>query len=819
MAREPINGYQSSLMDNNVPSQIDEDVLQAEMEIEIPDSQNDVMAMIDADGVDEIEISETEDGGVEVDFDPQDQRGEDDDFYVNLAEEMPDRELQRISGELLSEYDANKASRQDWEDAYSSGLDLLGFNYEERAQPFRGSSGVTHPLLAEAATQFQAQAFNELLPASGPVRTVVMGEETRAKSSQAQRVRQFMNFYITSVMEDYTPDMDQMLFYLPLAGSTFKKTYYDEALGRAVSKFVPAENLVVPYETADLETCQNITQVVRMSLNDLRKRQIAGIYLDDVDVIPSQREVTGVGGEIDRIDGVEPGSIDYDCTILECHVDLDLEGYEDLDDDGEPTGIRIPYIVTLSMDNGQVLSVRRNWNEEDERRKKIQYFTHYKFLPGFGFYGLGLIHTIGGLSRTATSALRQLIDAGTLSNLPAGFKARGLRIRDDDEPLQPGEFRDVDAPGGAIRDSLMPLPFKGPDQTLFQLLGFVVQAGQRFATITDLKVGDGNQQAAVGTTMAMMEQGSRVMSAVHKRLHYAMRQEFKILARVMSESLPQEYPYSVAGADATIMREDFDDRVDVVPVSNPNVFSQSQRIMLAQTKLQLATQAPELHNLYEVYSDMYEALGVTDIDRLLKSVPADTEEPLDPAQENINALDMLPLKAFEGQNHQAHIMGHLVFGSTPIVSGSPMIGMSLQKHVMEHVQIAAREQAAVAYLQQVQQQGGQPADAEQMLEVEKMTAQFIAEGLQQLKELSGQLSGAGAPDPLVQLKEAELQQKAASDQADNQIDQAKLQLDAQNQQMRGQQFQQRLQSQEEQTDKRIDSAMQRELLKQQSKPQ
>ena len=819
MAEEEINGYQSSLMDNNVPSQIDEDVLKAEMEIEIPDSQNDVMAMIDAENVGEIEISETDDGGVEVDFDPQDQRGVEDDFYANLAEEMPDRELQRIASELLGEYDANKASRQDWEDAYSSGLELLGFNYEERSQPFRGSSGVTHPLLAEAATQFQAQAFNELLPAGGPVRTVVMGKETRAKSSQAQRVKQFMNYYITSVMEDYTPDMDQMLFYLPLAGSTFKKTYYDEAMGRAVSKFVPAENLVVPYETADLETCPNITQVVRMSLNDLRKRQIAGIYLDDVDVIPSQREVTGVAGEIDRIDGVEPGTIDYDCTVLECHVDLDLEGYEDADEDGEPTGIRIPYVVTLSMDNGQVLAVRRNWNEEDERRKKIQYFTHYKFLPGFGFYGLGLIHTIGGLSRTATSALRQLIDAGTLSNLPAGFKARGLRIRDDDEPLQPGEFRDVDAPGGAIRDSLMPLPFKGPDQTLFQLLGFVVQAGQRFATITDLKVGDGNQQAAVGTTMAMMEQGSRVMSAVHKRLHYAMRQEFKILARVMSESLPQEYPYSVAGADATIMREDFDDRVDVVPVSNPNVFSQSQRIMLAQTKLQLATQAPELHNLHEVYSDMYEALGVTDIDRLLKSVPADTEEPLDPAQENINALDMLPLKAFEGQNHQAHIMGHLVFGSTPIVSGSPMIGMSLQKHVMEHVQIAAREQAAVAYLQQVQQQGGQPADAEQMLEVEKMTAQFIAEGLQQLKELSGQLSGAGAPDPLVQLKEAELQQKAASDQADNQIDQAKLQLDSQNQQMRGQQFQQRLQSQEEQTDKRIDSAMQRELLKQQSKPQ
>ena len=392
---------------------------------------------------------------------------------------------------------------------------------------------------------------------------------------------------------------------------------------------------------------------------------------------------------------MEPNQIDYDCTILECHVDLDLEGYEDVDDDGEPTGIKIPYVVTLSMDNGQVLSIRRNYLEDDEQRKKIQYFTHYKFLPGFGFYGLGLIHTIGGLSRTATAALRQLIDAGTLSNLPAGFKARGLRIRDDDDPLQPGEFRDVDAPGGAIRDSLMPLPFKGPDQTLFNLLGFVVQAGQRFATITDLKVGDGNQSAAVGTTIAMMEQGSRVMSAVHKRLHYAMRQEFKILARVMSESLPQQYPYSVAGGDETIMREDFDDRVDVVPVSNPNVFSQSQRIVLAQTKLQLATQAPELHNMGEVFRDMYEAMGVTDVDRILKSPPTEEPQPVDPASENIASMDMLPLTAFEGQNHQAHIMSHLVFGSTPLVAQIPKVAMDLQKHIMEHVKLAAQEQAMV----------------------------------------------------------------------------------------------------------------------------
>ena len=726
----------AGLMD--VPSQLDPDDLAAEVEIELPDSANVVMADIEAEDVGSIEISPEDDGGVVIDFDPQDQRGVSDDFYANLAEEMPDRELARISSDLLGEFDANKASRQEWEDAYTNGLELLGFTYDERTQPFRGASAVTHPLLAEAATQFQAQAFNELLPASGPVRTVVMGKESTSKNQQASRVRQFMNYYITSVMEEYTPDMDQMLFYLPLAGSTFKKTYFDETLGRAVSKFVPAENLVVPYETSDLETCPNITQVVRMSLNDLRKRQIGGSYLD-VEVIPAQKELSDLEGEMDRIEGLEPNQIDYDCTILECHVDLDLEGYEELDDDGEPTGIKVPYVVTLSEDNGQVLSIRRNYQEDDELKRKIQYFTHFKFLPGFGFYGLGLIHTIGGLSRTATAALRQLIDAGTLSNLPAGFKARGLRIRDDDDPLQPGEFRDVDAPGGAIRDSLMPLPFKGPDQTLFNLLGFVVEAGQRFATITDLKVGDGNQQAAVGTTIAMMEQGTRVMSAVHKRLHYAMKQEFKILARVMSESLPQQYPYTVPGGDESIMREDFDDRVDVVPVSNPNVFSQAQRIVMAQTKLQLASQAPELHNLNEVYRDMYEALGVTDVDRIMKAVPTDEPVPIDPAQENINALDMLELHAFEGQNHQAHITAHLVFGASPMVGGMPPVAISLQKHVMEHVQIAAKEQAAVAYLQQVQQKGGQPATDDEMLEVEKMTAQFVAEGLQQVKQLSGEL--------------------------------------------------------------------------------
>jgi hypothetical protein len=795
-------------IEKDIPADTTAEELAADVEIEMPGTME-PMAMVDMDVEAEnmdIEITAEDDGGVTIDFEPTDQRGMSDDFYANLAEEMPDRELGRIAGELLGEYDANKASRQEWEDAYANGLELLGFNYEERTQPFRGSSGVTHPLLAEAATQFQAQAFNELLPASGPVRTAIVGAETRDKQQQSQRVRQFMNYYITNVMEEYTPELDQMLFYLPLAGSTFKKVYYDENLGRAVSKFIPAEHLVVPYETSDLETCPNITQTLRISLNELRKKQISGFYLD-IPVLPGQSEGDSVTDEINRIDGMSPSQIDYDCTLLECHVDLDIEGYEEKDDDGEPTGIKVPYVVTISQDNGQILSIRRNYREDDDMKRKIQYFVHYKFLPGFGFYGLGLIHTIGGLSRTATAALRQLIDAGTLSNLPAGFKARGLRIRDDDDPLQPGEFRDVDAPGGAIRDSLMPLPFKGPDGTLFQLLGFVVDAGRRFATITDMKVGDGNQQAAVGTTIALLEQGSRVMSAVHKRLHYAMRLEFKILSRVMSESLPDEYPYAVEGEDSAVKATDFDDRVDVVPVSDPNVFSQAQRIALAQTKLQLAGAAPDLHNMYEVYRDMYDALGVKDTDRIMKRVPDEEPTPKDPAQENIDVMDMVVLKAFQGQDHESHIMAHLIFGASPMIGNMPAMAIALQKHCIEHVQIQAEEMA----MMEMRNQGPMAPEQQEML-MEAIKAKFVAQGMQQLRQLSQQASGQG-PDPLVQLKEKELQLRAQAEQNDAQNDQAKLNLDAQNQRLRADQFQQRLSSQERQTAARIDAAMQREFIK------
>jgi len=712
----------------------------------------------------------------------------------------------------MAEFEANRSSRGDWEETYSNGLSLLGLKYEERSDPFRGATGVTHPLLAEAATQFQAQAFNELLPPSGPVRTVVMGSMSREKEEQASRVKEFMNYYIMNVMEEYTPEFDQMLFYLPLAGSTFKKVYYDESLDRAVSKFVPAEHLIVPYEANDLETCPNITQVIRMPANELRKKQISGFYLD-VPVLPSQTEEDDISKEMSNIDGVSPSNIDYDCSLLECHVNLDLKGYEEVDEEGEETGIKVPYVVTISQDNGAVLSIRRNYDENDEKKRKIQYFVHYKFLPGFGFYGLGLIHTIGGLSRTATAALRQLIDAGTLSNLPAGFKARGLRIRDDDDPLQPGEFRDVDAPGGAIRDSLMPLPFKGPDQTLFQLLGFVVQAGQRFATITDLKVGDGNQQAAVGTTIAMLEQGTRVMSAVHKRMHYAMRQEFKMLAHVMADYLPPQYPYTIANADQSIMASDFDDRVDVLPVSNPNIFSQAQRIALAQTEMQLAAQAPQMHNMYEVYRRMYEALGVRDIDKVLHIPPSRHPKPEDPAEENIRTLQLEPLVAFTGQNHEAHIMAHLVFGSSPTVASTPQIAIELQKHVMEHVKIQAEEQAQAAIMQQMQ---GQQVQGDQSLQIEGLKAQFIAQGMQRVKELSAQVGLIGQqqqPDPLIELKKQELQMKQAKDQGNLSLDQAELQLDQQKEVRKGEEFQDRLQSQEKQTFARIDAAAERDKMR------
>ena len=803
MAKNPLprsNFGTASLVErrNEIPSVDLEEGAPAEVEL-------DDSTTIEAPG---LNIELEEDGSVVVDFDPRMESPDTGDFYANLADDIDDRVASLVSSELVEQYEANKESRKDWQEAYRTGLELLGFRYEDRTEPFRGATGVTHPLLAEAVTQFQAQAFGELLPAGGPVRTEVLGKVTPELENQSERVRHFMNYQITSVMKEYTPEFDQMLFYLPLSGSTFKKVYYDEFLERAVSKFVPAEQLVVPYTATDLETAENVTHVIQISENELRKKQVAGFY-SDIEVSASQSDPSEVKEEMDEISGVSPTHLDQEVTLLECHVDLDLEGYEDSGDDGEPTGIKLPYVVTVAENNGKLLSIRRNYNPDDSRRKKKQYFVHFKFLPGFGFYGLGLIHMIGGLSRTATAALRQLIDAGTLSNLPAGFKSRGLRIRNDDEPLSPGEFRDVDAPGGSIRDSLMLLPYKGADQTLFQLMGFCVEAGQRFAAVSNLQVGDGNQQAAVGTTIAMLEQGAKVMSAIHKRLHYAQKDEFELLASVFGEYLPPEYPYNVVGAERTVKAEDFDDRVDILPVSDPNIFSLAQRVTLAQTELQLAQSAPELHNMYEAYRRMYTAVGVNEVDSILKPV-----EQGEPAVENSESLENLPLTVFQGQNHDAHIMAHLIFGSSPMVSQMPAVAMALQKHVMEHVSIKAKEQVALQAGQELQ---GQPPTEQQALDIESMVADLVAKGMQEVKSMSTQISGGGAPDPIIALKQQDLELRAQQDAAENQIDQARLSLDQQKAQNNAQLGAARIDSQEGIVAARIQAAREREIMKQQGK--
>jgi hypothetical protein len=574
--------------------------------------------------------------------------GDASDFNANLAEFLDSQQLTVIGSSLYSNYVDYKTSRKEWEKAYTSGLDLLGFKYEDRSEPFSGASGASHPVLAEAVTQFQALAYKELLPANGPVRTQVVGVQTPEKTQQSNRVKDFMNYQLMGKMKEYEADFDQMLFYLPLSGSAFKKIYYDEVLQRAVSKFVPAEDLIVPYTATSLEDAEAIVHKIKVSENELRKQQVAGFYRD-IDIAPGQDNLSDIEKKEMELEGVsKTGKDEGVFTLLECHVNLDLEGFEDMGPNGEPTGIKLPYIVTIEENSREILSIKRNYEQNDPLKNKIDYFVHFKFLPGLGFYGFGLIHMIGGLSRTATSALRQLIDAGTLSNLPAGFKQRGIRIRDDAQSIKPGEFRDVDAPGGNIRDAFMTLPFKEPSQTLLNLLGVVVNAGQRFASIADLQVGDGNQQAAVGTTVALLERGSRTMSAIHKRIYSALKNEFKLLARVFKLYLPAEYPYDVVGGQRTVKQLDFDDRVDILPVADPNIFSQTQRISLAQTELQLAMSNPQMHNLYQAYRNMYEAIGVKDVDTIL--IRPQPPQPKDPALEHIDALAGKPFQAFPGQD-------------------------------------------------------------------------------------------------------------------------------------------------------------------------
>ena len=678
------------------------------------------------------------------------------DFYKNLAEDMDDRVLARMANALVQDYRQDKVSREDWEQTYTQGLDLLGFKYQDQTRPFQGASGVTHPLLAESVTQFQAQAYKELLPPEGPVRTQIVGAATPEIEQQAERVQDFMNYMLMEKMEEYTPEFDQLLFYLPISGSTFKKIYYDEIMQRAVAKFVPAQDLVVPYYATDLKDCERITHIIKMSDNEVLKKQKAGFYRD-VELSVKKPEESSLKQKLDDIEGVKPsGDTEFQHNILEMHVDLDLSEYENTASENKDRNIKVPYIVSIDEGSQEILSIYRNYSPDDELKTRKEYFVHYKFLPGLGFYGFGLFHMIGGLSRTATSALRQLLDAGTLANLPAGFKSRGIRIRDDDQPFQPGEFRDVDAPGGNIKDQFQILPFKEPSPTLFQLLGFFVNAGQRFASIADMQLGEDVANRAVGTTIALLERGSRVMSAIHKRIYYTMKQEFKLLAGVFADYLPPIYPYAVYGADRLVKVQDFDDRVDVIPVADPNIFSMAQRFTLAQTQLQIAQTNPQMHDLREAYRRVYEAIGVRQIDLLMPPPPQ--PQPQDPAVENSRALKMELLNVFPDQDHDAHITAHASFMQSRMVQVNPMVYALLQGHISEHISYKAQGEigALVAESEQMTTMSQQDPAGFQ-IQFSALVAKRVAELTAQLIQAEG---GTQQVDPLVALKQRELDLKA-----------------------------------------------------------
>ena len=743
-----------------------------------------------------------EDGGAVINFgepqQPQMQQG----HGANLAEELEDSILNDISDEVVKNFEDCRASRSDWEQTYVNGLDLLGFKYEDRTEPFQGSSGATHPVLAEAVTQFQALAYKELMPAGGPVRTQIIGLETPDKVKQSQRVKEFMNYQLMIEMKEYEPEFDQMLFNLPLSGSTFKKIYYDAVLGRCVSKFVPAEDLYVPYTSTSLDDTDCIIHKVKMTKNDLIQNQLAGLYRD-IDLDGNENyENDQVSEKKDELSGVDPKNDDV-YTILEAHIHLEIEGLEDIDPKtGESTGIKFPYIVTLDEGSGEILSITKNWDEQDQLKKRKNYFVHFKFLPGLGFYGFGLIHMIGGLSRTATAALRQLLDAGTLSNLPAGFKMRGIRVRDEAQPLQPGEFRDVDAPGGRLDDAFKILPFKGPDNTLLQLMGVVVSAGQRFASIADLQVGDGNQSAAVGTTVALLERGSRVMSAIHKRIYAAMKNEFNLLEKVFTTYLPPFYPYDVVGGQNQIYKTDFDQKVDIIPVADPNIFSQTQRIAIAQSELQIAMSNPQLHNVYHAYRHLYEALGVKDVDLVLPPPPV--PQAMDPSTENVLALNGKKIQAFPKQDHQSHMKAHLLFMGTMVVRNNPQALGILQQNCMEHINLMAGEQVEMEFMEEIaqmnqaqqamqpiiqqMQQNPQMQPPPQLQQLQQMEAQLkiqmearkavlIAEFMEDYSKAEKETLNQVENDPLLKLKDRELDIKAREEQGRREENEEKLNLE------------------------------------------
>ncbi len=735
----------------------------------------------------DIEVIIEDDGGATVEIGAD--KAAEVDFYDNLVDVIDPDDLSRIALEVSALFEADKGSRSDWENMYAKGLDLLGLKMEERTKPFRGASGVAHPMLTEAIVQFQAQAFKELMPAGGPVRTQIVGKETVDKYQQSSRVQDFMNYQITTVMEEYTPEFDQLLFYTGYGGSTFKKVYYDYQLGRMVSKLCLADDVYIPYNGSSvMSQCSRITHRIAMDSNDFRKRVVAGEYRDiPIQTSAAPADPSPIQAATDKVVGVQPTDDIGEVFLLEMMVNLDIAGFEDTDSKGEPTGIKLPYVVTLAEDSLQVVGIRRNWRENDTLKQRKNYFVHYVLVEGPGAYGLGFVHLIGGLSKGATSALRQLIDAGTLANLPAGFKAKGARIADDSDPIQPGEWRDIDVGGAEISASLLPLPYKEPSQVLMGLLGFLVDAGKRLSSTADMQVGDGNQYAQVGTTLALLERGSMVMSSIHKRMHYAQTLEFRLLFEGFGTFLPEEYPYEVPGASRKVKRKDFNNMVSVLPVADPNIFSTAQRIQLAQMQLQLAQSAPNMHNMYEAFYRVYAALNVRDIDGIL--LPQNTQMPRDPATENADVLNNMQLKAFAGQQHDAHILTHLMMGLSPILQSNPMSAMMLQRHILDHVRIKAEEDVEADLFKAY---GVDPDRMVSQIQKEGMVALRIAQYMKDVRDLQDQLTGGGGEDPIVALKQQELQQRAQADQADNQIDQQRLALDQQRLQQRGQIDQQRL---------------------------
>jgi hypothetical protein len=744
----------------------------------------------------DVEIELEPDGGATVSIEEKDT-----DFYANLAEVMDQSDLSRVSSDLLSLFEADKASREDWEKQYSKGMEMLGFTFEERTKPFKGACGVKHPMLTESIVQFQAQAMKELMPADGPVRTQILGKETVDKLQRADRVKEFMNYQITTAMPEYTPEFDQMLFYVGYGGSAFKKVYYDSGTDRAASPLLLPDDVYIPYNGSSvMSKCERITQRVHMSINAYRKAVVNGMYLDMAqEEEQTSFQTSDIQDAIDKISGLSPSGEDEEVSLLEFHVDYDMPGFEDED------GLKLPYIVTVDETSGKVLSIRRNWDEDDKKCCRKEYFVHYMLIQGPGAYGLGFLHLIGGLTKASTAALQQLLDAGTLANLPGGFKAKGARIMNDDVPIQPGEWRDMDAGGQELAGSMLPLPYKEPSQTLMTLLGFTVQAGQRLAAIADLQVGDGNQQAAVGTTLAMLERGSMVMSGIHKRLHYSQKLEFQLLAKVFGEYLPEDYPYDVVGGSRRIKRKDFDGTIDIVPVADPNIFSMSQRITLAQTELQLAQSAPQMHDLYEAYRRMYEAIGVKNIDALL--LPQNQDKPKDPMEENSLSLDGMRLKAFAGQQHDAHIMSHLMFSMSPMMASLPQTAINLMKHILEHLQLKAEETVEAELFMQY---GTDPQKMVSPLQREAMVALKAAQFYQEMRQTQDQLAGGeGQEDPLIKLKEQELKLLEQRDQMKAQDNQARLQLDAQKAQEQLRMEQARINSQEKIADQRTAVALQR----------